>query len=106
MRQFPVEYQNVMVTYMGSVYVPDKYYGKYVTQKVTRRGFYHKSNGFYNSKDQWVETPDGYFSIPQKWKTFHFYDGTAALLPDGFYGARVMPDKVISWRELEHEEEV
>ena len=101
----PTEYKNVMVTYIGKVYVPDKYYGKWITQKVTRRGFYSKSDGYYDSKDNWIETPDGYFHIPSKWKSFSFSDGSSALLPSGFYGGRVMPDKVISWRELNNEKE-
>ena len=45
--KLPQEYVNVMITYKGSVYVPDKYYGKYETQVVTRRAFYSKSNGYY-----------------------------------------------------------
>ena len=94
----PQEYQNVMLTYIGTVYVPDKYYGTYVKQRVTRRAFYSKSNGYYNRQDQWIETPEGYFSVPQYWQNFTFSDGTSALLPHTFssYG-RVLPKDVLKW---------
>lgn len=96
----PKEYQNVMVTFEGTVYVPDKYYGKHEIQTITKRGFYHKSNGYYNSKDQWIETPNGYFSIPHSWRLFN-----GVLLPHGWGGHRIAPENVIEWRELNKTEE-
>lgn len=94
----PTEYQNVMITYGGTVYVPDKYYGKYETQVVTRRAFYSNSKGYYNSKDEWIETPEGYFCVPQYWENFSFINGTSALLPGAFNSfGRVLPKDVIKW---------
>jgi len=92
------EYQNVMITYKGMVRVRDKYYDHYEEQIVTRRAFYSKSSGYYNRKDEWVDTPDGYFSIPQFWQNFTFSDGTSALLPHTFNSfGRVLPNDVIKW---------
>lgn len=101
MKELPIEYQTVMITYKGTVYVPDKYYGKYEEQVVTRRAFYSKSNGYYNHKDEWVETPEGYFSVPQYWSNFTFSDGTSALLPHTFYSfGRVLPKDIIKWEKI------
>ena len=94
----PTPYKNVFITYTDSVYVPDKYYGHYETQKVTRRAFYSDSDGFYDRSDKWIETPIGYFSVPQSWGTFTFSDGTKALLPQGFNShGRVFPMRINSW---------
>jgi hypothetical protein len=96
--EMPKEYQRVWITYKGTVYVPDKYYGTYKKEVVTRRAFYSKSKGYYNSKDEWIETPDGYFSVPQYWKVFHFISGVSALLPHTFSSfGRVFPKDVIKW---------
>jgi len=96
--ELPKEYVNVMITYKGTVYVPDKYYGKYVEQVVTRRAFYSKSDGFYDRKDNWIPTPDGYFSVPQHWREWTFSNGESALLPHGFYHhGRVYPKDIIKW---------
>ena len=86
-----------MVTFEGTVFIRDKYYGKYEKQVKTRRGFFHKSDGYYNSKDEWIETPNGYISVPPKWKVFHFTNGESELLPSGWGGYRVLPEKVIKW---------
>jgi hypothetical protein len=96
--ELPNEYQNVMLTYEGNVRVRDKYYDHYEKQVVTRRAFYSKSNGYYDSKDQWIETPNGYFSVPQYWQDFTFSDGKVALLPHTFYSyGRVLPENIIKW---------
>lgn len=97
MIDLPEEYQNVMITYETDVRVRDKYYDHYEKQTVTRRAFYSKSNGFYDNKDNWIDTPEGYFSVPQYWKNFTFSDGTVVLLPHTFYSyGRVYPKDVIS----------
>lgn len=100
--ELPKEYTNVMITYEAEIS-----YGAYGIQKrkeiVKRRAFYSKSDGFYNSQDQWVETPNGYFSVPQYWQDFTFSDGTTALLPHTFYQyPRVYPENIIKW-EFEKE---
>lgn len=92
----PREYTNVMITYKGNVRVRDKYYDHYEGQVVTRRAFYTKSNGYYNGKDEWVETPEGYFCVPQFWQEWN-----GSLLPHTFYSyGKVLPKDIIKW-ELE-----
>lgn len=89
----PKEYQNIMITYKDNVRVRDKYYGHYEQQIVTRRAFYSKSDGYYDGKDNWIETPNGYFNVPQYWQTFNGY-----LLPYGFWHhGRVLPENIIKW---------
>lgn len=91
--ELPPEYQNVMITYIGTVRVRDKYYDHNETMQVTRRAFYSKSSGYYNSKDEWVETPNGYYSVPQYWRMWK-----GSLLPHTFYHhARVLPENIIKW---------
>lgn len=94
----PKEYVNVMITYSTTERVSDRYYGHIETFIVTRRAFYSNSNGYYDAKDQWIETPNGYFSVPQYWQDFTFSDGSVALLPHTFYQyARVLPGNIIKW---------
>lgn len=96
----PPEYQNVFITYVGQVYVRDKYYGKCVTQEVTRRAFYSKSNGYYDNKNNFIETPNGYFNVPYKWEMFHYISGRKELAPKSFAAyPRVLPENIISWKE-------
>jgi hypothetical protein len=95
--QLPSEHQNVMITYETLVG-----YGPYGDDKrkevVTRRAFYSKSDGYYDSKDNWIETPNGFFSVPQYWRNFTFSDGSIALLPHGFNQyPRVYPNQIIKW---------
>lgn len=91
--KLPQEYVNVLITYSCDVYVRDKYYGHTEFRTVTRLAFYSKSNGYYDSKDKWIETPQGYFSVPkmfQQWK--------GSLLPHTFQQyTRVTPDKIEKW---------
>ena len=92
-RDLPPEYVNVMITYEGKVRVRDKYYGHYEDQIVTRRAFYSKSDGFYDRQDNWVETPEGYFHVPQYWQEWN-----GKLLPHTFYHlGRVYPKDIIAW---------
>ena len=96
--------QNVMLTYRGKVYVPDKYYGKWEEQVVTRRAIYYKTDGYYNIKDEWIETLDGYFSVPTSWKIQTWSDGTASLMPEGFsIHARVPLEDAIKWEPIKEE---
>ena len=89
----PREHQNVMITYLGKVRVRDKSYDHYEEQIVTRRAFYTKSNGYYNRKDEFVDTPGGYFHVPQYWREWR-----GALLPHTFYHlGRVFPKDIIKW---------
>jgi hypothetical protein len=89
----PKEMKNVMVTFKGSVYVRDKYYGHYEEQVITKRGFYSTLlKGYYNAKNEWIDIPEGYFSIPPSWKKFK-----GILLPHGWGGYRVRPNEVIKW---------
>lgn len=94
----PIECQNVMITYVGNVMVRDKYYDHYEKQKVIRRAFYSKSDGYYNRNDEWINTPDGFFHVPQYWQEWTWSDGVSSLMPHGFnhYG-RVLPKDVIKW---------
>lgn len=94
----PKEYVNVMITYQGSVRVRDKYYDHQEERIVTRRAFYCKSEGYYNTKDEFIKTPNGYYSVPQHWTWHTWSDGTSSLTPQGFYHyPRVLPEDVISW---------
>lgn len=91
--KLPKEYQNVLITYEGSVKIRDKYYDHYEKQIVTRRAFYSTSNGYYDNKDNWINTPKGYFHVPQYWENYK-----GSLMPCGFYHlGRVLPEKVIKW---------
>ena len=93
MHKLPTEYHNVMITYNGEVRVRDKYYDHYEKQQVTRRAFYTKSDGYYDNKDNWINTPNGYFCVPQYWQE---WNGT--LIPHTFYSYdRVLPNKIIKW---------
>ena len=68
------------------------------TVTVVRRAFYSKSTGYYDNKDNWVNTPNGYFNVPQFWRPFTFKNGDVQLLPHGFYAyPRVLPHEIISW---------
>ena len=98
--RLPEEYQSVMITYKGQVRVRDKYYDHYEPQVVTRRAFYSKSDGYYNGKDEWINTPNGYFSVPKYWQNYTWSDGTVTLLPHTFYHyGRVSPEDIINWKE-------
>lgn len=91
----PTEYHNVMITYVGEVRIRDKYYGHYEKQEVTRRAFYTKSNGYYDNKDNWINTPDGFFHVPQYWQKWN-----GALVPHTFYSyGRVLPKNIIKWEQ-------
>jgi len=93
--KLPKEYHNVMITYKGKVRVRDKYYDHYEDQIVTRRAFYSKSDGFYDNKNNWIDTPEGYFSVPQYWRMWK-----GSLLPHTFYHhGRVYPKDIIKWEE-------
>lgn len=90
----PKEYTNVMITYKGKVKVRDKYYDHYKDQIVTRRAFYTKSNGYYDKQDNWIDTPNGYFHVPQYWKEWK----KGVLLPHTLYHfGRVLPKNIIKW---------
>ena len=96
--ELPKECVNVMLTYKAVIRR-----GVYGEQKsietVTRRAFYSKSNGYYDSKDNWIETPNGFFHVPQYWQNFTFSDGTIALLPHTFYSyGRIRPENIIGWK--------
>lgn len=88
----PEEMENIMVTFIGKVLVRDKYYDHYENHTITRRGFYSKSKGYYNPRDQWISTPNGYVSVPPSWKIFN-----DILLPHGWVGYRVLPEEIIKW---------
>lgn len=96
--KLPKEYQNVLITYITNVRVRDKYYDHYEKQQVTRRAFYSKSDGYYDSKGNWIDTPDGYFHVPQYWCEWSYKNGTTDLLPETFYHhGRVYPKDIIKW---------
>ena len=91
--ELPKEYANVMITYEGKIKVRDKYYDHYEDAVVTRRAFYCKSDGYYDNKDNYIETPNGYFHVPQYWQEWK-----GCLLPHTFYHhGRVLPENVIKW---------
>lgn len=94
----PDPHVNVMITYIGKVRIPDKYYDTWEKQQVTRRAFYTNSNGYYNRSDEWVPTPNGFYYVPQYWKEHTWSDGLVTLAPDTFYHlGRVLPGEVIKW---------
>lgn len=90
--ELPKEYQTVLITYT----VGDRI--------VTRKAFYSKSDGYYNSVGSWVTTPEGYFSVPKHWRVHSFSDGESALLPHTFesYG-NVLPEMVTKVQILDGE---
>ena len=93
--------QNVMLTYIGNVYVPDKCYGKWEKKEVTRRAIYYKTDGYYDIHDNWIETLDGYFSVPTRWKMHAWSDGTSSLMPEGFgIHDRVKLEDAIKWEPI------
>lgn len=94
--ELPEEYVNVLITYKGDVRVNG--YGDREKRVVTRRAFYGKTDGYYDNSNNWIDTPEGTFSVPQFWQKFTFSDGTSALLPHTFYSyGRVLPKDIISW---------
>ena len=95
--KLPQEHQNVMITYKADVRV-NSYSDRTRKEVVTRRAFFSKSDGFYNKEDIWVETPNGFFHVPQFWGSFTYSDGTTSLLPKGFnHYPRVYPEQIIKW---------
>ena len=66
--ELPQEYVNVLITYSCDVYVRDEYYGHNEFRTVTRLAFYSKSKGYYDSLGKWIETPQGYFSVPKMFR--------------------------------------
>ena len=103
--RLPNPHQLVHLSYIGKVRVPDKYYDYYVKQEVTRKAFYTKSTGYYNRKDEWVNTPNGYFHVPQYWRPWTWSDGTTTLTPHGFYHhGRVLPENIIKWELITDKE--
>lgn len=101
MKNLPEEHKTVNITYIGKVRVRNKYYDHEEERQVTRKAVYSKSSGYYDKNDNYIETPNGYFSVPQYWKKWTFSDGTTSLLPHGFYSyPRVMPEDVIKWEEI------
>lgn len=92
---------NVMLTYKGSVRVSDGGYGRHEKQVVTRMAVFSSSSGYYDSKDNWIETPNGFFHVPQYWKTWTWSDGTQSLMPETFYSlGRVLPENVINLNQV------
>lgn len=87
----PVNNQYYWVTYTGMA----RYnaYGDSRPAKVRRLGIFADSDGYYNAQDEFISTPDGYFTFPQY---FQLWDGV--LLPHTFYSlGRVLPTKADSW---------
>ena len=92
MRQLPTEYETVLLTY-DAVIRSGPYGMEKSTQTVTRKAFYTKSDGYYDDKDRWIETPNGYFHVPQYWRRFN-----GVLMPHTFYSyGRVLPEDIIKW---------
>jgi len=87
----PEVMRNVMVTYMKEFG-----YGHYGIEKrmeqVTKRGFLTDSDGYYNKRDQWIETPEGYYAVPPSWQEFK-----GILLPHGWGGDRLNNNEVLKW---------
>lgn len=87
----PETYVDVMVTYEKNFY-SGPYRDTVTKQTVTRRGLYSNSDGYYDARNNWVETPNGLFMIPEEWKTFN-----GKLMPHGWHPDRVRPENVIKW---------
>lgn len=83
---FPTPYQNVLITYKR----PDI---------VTRRVFYTPSDGYYDRSDNWIDTPNGYYQVPQYWFIFTPISGKyISLGPEGMYSyGRVLPNDIDDW---------
>tara|TARA_R100001530_G_scaffold135701_1_gene113606 strand:- start:323 stop:625 length:303 start_codon:yes stop_codon:yes gene_type:complete len=96
--RLPEEYTNVMITYRGEVRDSN---GSVKKEIVTRRSFYSKSTGFYNSNDEWINTPEGFFDVPKYWKEWMQKDGSTSLLPHTFHHhPRVFPKDIIKWEAI------
>lgn len=94
----PIEGRRVLLTY-EAIISSGPYGGTKTKTIVTRRAFWSNSDGYYDRQDNWIETPTGYFHVPQYWKMFTFSNGESALLPDGFYHyGRVFPEEIINWK--------
>jgi hypothetical protein len=95
---YPEEHKTVMVTFLGKV--KKNCYGGLKDEIVTKKGFYSKSDGYYDRKNNWIPTPNGIFHIPQKWGNFTWSDGTTSEVPEGFYGQKVLPENVKTWHDI------
>jgi len=93
----PKPYKNVWLTYKA--YVTSGVYGEVRTlTTVRRRAFFTKSDGYYNQRNEWIETPEGFYHVPRYWQEYTWSDGTTSLAPQTFqsYG-RVLHENVIKW---------
>jgi hypothetical protein len=98
--ELPANYETVLITYQTKVKYPDRYYGYYVDEVVTRRAIFG-TGGYYDAQDKYIQPPNGHFSVPQKWKVMHFISGWSALLPEGHYSyGRVLPEDIIKWEPI------
>lgn len=92
----PETYKNVMVTFKKE-FRSGPYGDTKEIREVTMRGFYTDTDGYYNAYGDWIETPNGKFSIPNEWAMFN-----GVLLPHGLGGIRVLPEDVIKWVDIDN----
>ena len=97
MNKLPRPYQTIWLTY--EAIVSSGHYGDTKTKTIVRRrAFYSKSDGHYDGKNNWIDTPNGVFQVPQYWSTFTTISGHSSLQPRGHYSyGRVYPSDIIKW---------
>ena len=87
-KQLPENMVNIMITY------------KIENDVYTKRGWYNDPkvgfSGYYNALGQWINPPNGYFTIPPSWQFFTI-GKKEILLPHGWGGDRVLPENIINW---------
>jgi len=87
---------NVMVTF-EKTFRTGPYSMETYKSVVTKKGWFNvpkdsRAYGYYNAKDEFIQPPNGYFSVPSRWADFK-----GVNLPDGWEGDRLTPDQIIKW---------
>lgn len=93
----PRPYATIWLTYNAEI--RSGVYGEVKRiEAVTRRAFYSDSEGYYNHQNEWINTPNGMYHVPQFWTNFTLSDGSVIIVPHTFYSlGRIMPEDIISW---------
>jgi len=93
----PRPYATIWLTYNAEI--RSGVYGEVKRiETVRRRAFYSDSDGYYNKQNEWINTPNGMYQVPQFWSNFTLSDGSVIIVPHTFHSfGRVMPENIISW---------
>ena len=93
---------NVMITFEKEFRTGPYGLEKYTTV-VTKKGWFNPPDvgfyGYYNSKNEFIKPPNGYFSVPPRWADFK-----GVNLPDGWGGDRPTPEQIIKWEYCKKDE--